>query len=148
MVLFLSLPLYFDRFCFILPLPILLISWPKDRPPAERPGIPKGRSPFCHNVTTFKISKKISQAFLPCWQWTQATTDLKKKKKKSKNMRSQKTTNFKKQQISIGSVSYLPYRFCIISWLIGRPCPFGHNVTTLKISKKICQAFLLCWQWT
>jgi hypothetical protein len=32
----------------------------------ERPGIPKGRSPFGHNVTTFKISKKISQAFLLC----------------------------------------------------------------------------------
>jgi D-mannonate dehydratase len=80
-------------------------------------------------VTTFKISKKISQAFLPCWQWTQATTDFKKQqisktihfrkqhiskattnfKKKSKkikkqeiskNNKFQKTTNFKKQQIS------------------------------------------------
>jgi hypothetical protein len=33
-------PLHFDRFCFILPLQILLITWPLGRPPAERPGIP------------------------------------------------------------------------------------------------------------
>ena len=38
-------------------------------------------------------SKKISQAFLLCWQWTQATTDLKKQ-------HIWKTTDFIKQQIS------------------------------------------------
>ena len=48
----------FARFCSILPLQILLISWPIGRPPAERPGIPKGRSPLGHNVTTFKILQK------------------------------------------------------------------------------------------
>ena len=40
------------------PLQILLITWPIGRPPAERPGIPKGRSPLGHNVTTFKILQK------------------------------------------------------------------------------------------
>ena len=44
--------LHFASFCFILPLQILLITWPLGQPPAERPGIPKGRSPFGHNVTT------------------------------------------------------------------------------------------------
>ena len=48
----------FARFCFILPLQISLIFWPIGRPPAERPGIPKGRSPLGHNVTTFKILQK------------------------------------------------------------------------------------------
>jgi hypothetical protein len=43
-------PLHFDRFCFILPLQILLITWPLGRPPAEQ----------CHNVTAFKIMKKKS----------------------------------------------------------------------------------------
>ena len=86
-----------------------------------------------------KISKtthfKSNNIFKKKIKKNQKTRDL-KKQQISKNNKFQKTTNFKKQQIFIGSVSYLPYRFCIISWLIGCPCPFGHNVTTLKISKK------------
>jgi hypothetical protein len=65
--------LHLDRFCFILPLQISLIFWPIGRPPAEQPGIPKGQSPFGHNVTTFKISKNISQAFL---LWTYSASSL------------------------------------------------------------------------
>ena len=53
----------FARFCFILPLQISLISWPIGRPPAERPGIPKGWNPFGHNETTFKIFKKRQLLF-------------------------------------------------------------------------------------
>ena len=38
---------------FILPHRFCLITWPIGRPPAERPGIPKGWNPFGHNVTNF-----------------------------------------------------------------------------------------------
>ena len=68
-------PLHFDKFCFILPLQILLITWLSGRHPAEQPGILKGQSPFGHNVTTFKIMKKISP-FLCCWQWTYSASSL------------------------------------------------------------------------
>ena len=64
-------PLHFDGFCFILPLQILLISWLLSWPcpgGPEGPGIPKWQPSFDHNVTTFKISKKISQTFLLCQQ--------------------------------------------------------------------------------
>jgi hypothetical protein len=48
-------------------------------------------------VTTFKISKKISQAFLPCWQWTQAKKDFKKKMCEKQQI--SKNNTFQKQHI-------------------------------------------------
>ena len=46
-------PLHFDEFCFILPLQILLISWPIGRPCPGGAGDPKGAAPLWPQCVDF-----------------------------------------------------------------------------------------------
>jgi hypothetical protein len=68
-------PLHFDRFCFILPLQIFANHLAVRPAPRGAAVDPKGARPFGHNVTTFKITKKISP-FLHCWQLTYSSSSL------------------------------------------------------------------------
>ena len=52
------LPLHFAGFCFILPLQIMLISWPIGRPPAERRGVQGGDPPAKAKRLLLKYFKK------------------------------------------------------------------------------------------
>ena len=52
------LPLHFAGFCFILPLQIMLISWPIGRPPAERRGVQGGDPPAKAKRLLLKYCKK------------------------------------------------------------------------------------------